>query len=119
MPLVSATQIAALRTVAYKGLETPISILRKETVENAYGSEEMWVEVSDTLGWVREMSTTKAGEMLTFIGTTGTFRLHVEADVDIRPGDTVGIEGTIFTVSDTNSDNTIRVFTTAIMRRVE
>lgn len=119
MPLVSESQLAALRAVAYQGLETEVTILRSAQVENIYGSEEAWVDQGSTLGWIREMSTSKVGIMSGFLATTGTFRLHVAVDVDLEPGDRVGIDGVIFNVSDTNSDNTIRVWTTAIMRRIQ
>lgn len=119
MPLVTDSQLAALRTVGYKGLDSEVLIERATQVENDFGSAEQWSTVTTTQGWIREMSTTRAGEMLNIIATTGTFRLHVPFDTDIEPGDRVTINGTQFTVGDTNSDNTIRVFTTAICRRVE
>lgn len=119
MPLVSDSQLAALRSVAYKGLETEVSILRATQIENAYGSEEEWVTLSTTMGWIREMSVSPAGREISFVGTTGLFRLDLEVDTDIEPGDRVGIDGVIFSVNDTNSDNTIRIFAKAIMRRIE
>jgi len=119
MPLVSAAQITALRNVAYKQLDTPVTISRATQTEGDYGSVEVWSEVASAMGWLREMSTTKAGDQITFVGTTGTFRLHLQHDVDIRPGDRVSAMGDDFTVSDVNNDNTIRIFSTAIMRRVE
>jgi hypothetical protein len=104
MPLVSAAQMNALRTVAYNGLDTPISILRSTQIENDYGSEEVWVTVEDTVGWIKE---------------TSVFRLDAPIDADIRSGDRVGIEGDMFSVNDVNTHNTIRVFCKATMRRVE
>ena len=80
MPLVSAAQITALRTVAYKQLDTPVTISRATQTEGDYGSEEVWTEVTSALGWLREMSTTKAGDQITnsssYVfgsGTTVTF----------------------------------------------
>ncbi len=119
MGLVSESQLNALRVVAYQGLETEMTILRAEQVENDFGSQEAWVDMGSHLGWIREMSTSKVGEIAGFLGTTGTFRVHMEVDVDLRPGDRIGIDGLLFDVSDTNSDNTIRVWITAICRRVE
>jgi hypothetical protein len=119
MPLVSAAQMNALRTVAYNGLDTPISILRSTQIENDYGSEEVWVTVEDTVGWIKEMSTSKVAEVAGYLGVTSVFRLDAPIDADIRSGDRVGIEGDMFSVNDVNTHNTIRVFCKATMRRVE
>lgn len=119
MPLVTDSQLAALRTVGYRGLDSEVLIERPTQVQTDFGSKEQFNTIATVPGWIREMSTTRAGEMLNVIATTGTFRLHVPFDTDIRPADRVTVNGTQFTVGDTNSDNTIRVFTTAICRRVE
>lgn len=119
MPLVSASQLTALRNIAYNGLDTPVLIERPTQTENDFGSSETWTTVTTTLGWVREMSTTRPGEALNWIVTTGTFRLHLAVDTDIEPGDRVTIGGKQFTVSEVNDENTIRIFTTAVLRRVE
>lgn len=119
MPFVSATQLSALRTVAYKGLDTEITIDRPTQVETDFGSDESYVPVVTTLAWIREMSSSPAGAMLGMIGTTEVFRIHVMHDVDIQPHDRITAGGSQFTVSSTNNENTIRIFTTAVCRRVE
>lgn len=119
MPLVSASQLTALRNVAYNGLDTPVLIERPTQVENDFGSDEEFTPVGTVMGWIREMTVTRPGESINLISTTGMFRLHVPFDTDIEPNDRVTINGHQFTVNDTNADNTIRIFTTAICRRVE
>lgn len=119
MPLISTEQMDALRAVAYQGLDTPISILRETQMETDFGSEAVWATVGESVGWIKEMSTSKVAEIAGYLGTTGMFRLDAPVDADIRPGDRIGIEGNMFNVNDTNSDNTIRVFCKATMRRVE
>lgn len=119
MSLITEAQLDTLRSVAYRGLETPITIKRPTQVEGPYGSEATYATVTETLGWIREMSTSRAGEIVSFIGTTGTFRLHVRHDVDLRPGDRVELEGDAFEVADVNDHNTLRIFTTGVLRRVE
>jgi SPP1 family predicted phage head-tail adaptor len=119
MPLVSDAQLAQLRFVAYQGLDTEIVIKRPTQAETVYGSVGGYTTVATTTAWIREMSTSRAGIMLGVIATTGTFRLHVRYDTDIRPGDRVEVNGESFEVQDLNELNTIRVFTTAVMRRVE
>lgn len=118
MPLVSSSQMAALRAVAYQGLDTEISILRSTQMETDFGSEPVWATTDVTVGWVKEMSTSKVAEIAGYLGTSSMFRLDAPVEADIRPGDRIGIEGVIFDVNDTNSDNTLRVFCKATMRRV-
>lgn len=119
MPLVSDAQLAQLRSVAYQGLDTPVTISRPTSAESAYGSVETHTVVETTNGWLREMTTSRAGIMNGFIATTGMFRLHVAVGTDIRPGDRVTVSGDDFEVQDVNELNTIRIFTTAVLRRVE
>lgn len=119
MAFVSATQLTALRTVAYRGLDTEVTIDRPTQVETDFGSKESYVPVATTLAWVREMSSSPAGAMLGMIGTTEVFRIHVMHNIDIRPHDRITAGDSQFTVTSTNSENTIRIFTTAICRRVE
>ena len=120
MPLVSATQLTQLRAVAYRGLDTEITIDRPVQTESDFGSKETFQPVATTLAWVREMSTSPAGIMLGLVSTTGVFRIHVAFDVDIQPHDRITMpSGDQLTVTDVNSENTIRIFTTAVCRRVE
>ena len=121
MPLVSGTQIAALRNVAYNGLDDVASaILRSVQVENDFGSEDAWATVElDAPCWLREMSSTNVGSMASRLVTTGTYRCHFEAGTDIQPGDHVVINGATYDVQGTNAENTIQIFATAVMRKVE
>lgn len=119
MPLVSDAQLDQLRSVAYRGLDTPITISRPTSAEGDYGSVETYTTVTTTNAWLREMTTSRAGIMNGFIATTGMFRLHLAVGTDIRPGDRVTVSGEDFEVQDVNELNTIRIFTTAILRRVE
>jgi hypothetical protein len=119
MPLVSATQMTALRSIANNGLDTPITIKRPTQIVTDYGSEDSFAVVASTNGWIREMGSPNASEMVSFIAATGTFRLHTPYGTDLQPGDTVTAGGVDFEVVDTNSDNTVRIFTSARLRRVE
>lgn len=121
MPLVSATQIAALRSVANHGLDdVATAILRSIQVENDFGSEDAWATVElDAACWLREMSSTNVGSMASRLVTTGTYRCHFEAGLDVQPGDHIVIGGQTYDVQGTNVENTLQIFTTAVMRKVE
>lgn len=119
MPLVSATQLSQLRAVAYKGLDTEITIERPTQTETDFGSTEEFAPVETTLAWIREMSTSAPGSMVGLTATTEVFRIHVRHDVDIQPHDRITAGSSQYTVTGVNTDNTIRIFTTALARRVE
>lgn len=120
MPLVSDAQISQLRSVAYRGLDTPVLIERPTQVENDFGSTEDFTQVANAMAWIREMSTSPPGNMLGVVATTGMFRVHFRHDTDVQPHDRITIEGGVqLTVTDVNADNTIRIYTTVIARRVE
>jgi hypothetical protein len=122
MPLVSDTQLAALRAVANNGLDstTATAILRSVQIENDFGSEDSWATVLlDVPCWLREMSSTNVGSMASRLVTTGTYRCHFEAGLDVQAGDHVVIDDTTYDVQGTNVENTIQIFTTAVMRKVE
>lgn len=119
MSLITATQLNAIRAIAYQGLDTPLTIERKTFSEGDYGSVETWSTVASTNGWLREMTSTKPFGIANLISTVGTFRLHLAVGTDIEPGDRVTVDGDQFEVNETNTHNTIRVFTTAVLRRVE
>ena len=119
MPLVSATQLAQLRSVAYEGLDTEITIERPVQVESDFGSTESFELVGTAMAWIREMSSSAPGNQIKIISTTEVFRIHVRHDVDLQPQDRITAGTTQFTVTGVNTDNTIRIYTTAIARRVE
>lgn len=121
MPLVSATQLNAIRAVANNGLDsTATAILRPIQIENDFGSEDNFATVLlDVPCWLREMASTNVGSMASRLTTVGTYRCHFEAGLDVQPGDTVVIAGVDYAVQGTNVENTLQVFTTALMRKVE
>lgn len=119
-PLIGTGLIKKMRKVANRGLQTPVTILSRLPVEeNPYGTDtENWVTQGDYLGWVRSVNTASIQELGgDVIGSIGVFRLHLDARVDINPGDLVVIEDAEYVVQDDNHENTYRVFTTATLRR--
>lgn len=123
MPLVSPAQLAAIRTVANNGLESRAHILRSTQTETNFGSVDAWATVAlDQPCWLRNMTTTSVTEIVLALATLGTFRCHFAAGTDVQPGDRLifpDLDEKPFDVSDTNAENTLQVFTTAIVRRTE
>jgi hypothetical protein len=121
MPLVTPTQLTALRNIAFRGLDTPFTVWRVTRVENAYGtSEGPLAQVSSGMCWLRMMNKPRLGEQVMQIAATSVYRLHTTLDVDIEVGDEVRAFGNDkYIVQDVNNDDTIQVFRTAILRRVD
>jgi len=119
-PLVSPGLIKRLRKVANRGLQTEVTVLSRQPVEdNPYGQDtESWVTMGEFDGWVRGIGTARLEDTTgNVVSATGVFRLHVKAEVEIYPGDMVILRGEEYEVQDSNLENTYRVFTTAMLRR--
>lgn len=121
MPLVSDTQLDVLRAVGNNGLDSlATAIMRSVQVETDFGSEDAWATVAlDQPCWIREMASTNVSPIVMALATVGTFRCHFVHGTDIQPGDRVVIGEDTYDVQGTNRENTIQIFATAIMRKVE
>jgi len=121
-PLISPGLIKKMRKIANRGLQTEVTLLRRLPVtENPYGDDtESWVTMGEFMAWVRSINTARLEDVGgDHVGNVGVFRMHLEAEVDISPGDMVVIGESEYTVQDNNDENTYRVFTTAILRRID
>lgn len=119
-PLISPGLITRLRTVANRGLQTPVTILsRMPVTENPYGDDtESWVTMGDFDGWIRGVGTARLEDTTgNVVAAIGVYRLHLRAEVELNPGDMVVCNDEEFIVQDENHENTYRVFTTAMLRR--
>jgi hypothetical protein len=120
-PLISSNLLKSLRKVANRGLQTEVTLMQRQAVEeNPYGDDtEEWVTMGEFMGWMKGLSTMRA--RITgaddVVGSVGVFRLHLESKVVINTGDMVVADGLEYTVQDANLENTYRVYTTAILRR--
>lgn len=119
-PLISPGLIKKMRTIANRGLQTPVIVVRRLPVtENPYGTDtESWVTLGEYDGWVRAINTARLEELQGNVqGTIGVFRLHLKAEILLETDDLVVIDGSEYVVQDDNRENTYRVFTTATLRR--
>jgi hypothetical protein len=120
MSLVTPTQMAALRKLAYRGLETPFEVWRTTRTESVYGTASAQTKVSEGIGWLRMMNRPHLSEQAGMReGATSVYRLHTTPDVDVEVGDEIRVSGTDgYIVQDTNFDDTIQVFRTCVLRRI-
>jgi len=121
MPFVTDSQLSALRSVAYRGLDSVATIQRQAQVETAFGSEAQWSTVASGVPcWIRAMglaaNITDASYREVVVGS---FRVHFAVGTDVTHGDKLTIEGETFEVVDINKENTIQIFRTAVAKRVE
>jgi len=121
MALVTPGMLAALRTVAYQGLQSSATISRATQVETDFGSAESWSQVATGVPcWVRGVSIPNVVTDVAYReAAVGTFRIHFEQGVDVRPADKLTIDGRDFEVIDLNVENTIQIFTTVMAKKVE
>ena len=121
MPFVSAAQLTALRSVAYRGLDSVATIERSVQVETDFGSAGQWTTVATGVPcWVRAMGLAANITDVSYReAVVGAFRIHFEVDADVIHADRVTVGDETFEVIDVNIENTIQIFRTAVAKRVE
>ena len=105
-PLISDSEMAALRGVAESGMQTDVAIYQRTTVQTDDGQESVWTLGSMVKGWLYStptpVITLVSGEMT----TVNTYRLFVPVGTAISPGDHAVIGAQTFIVSDTTREST-------------
>lgn len=121
MALVTEDMLVMLRQYAYSGLVTDVQIKKRVRGDNEYGdSEETWPTVNSTVkGWLRQMNDPAILESLGLAGAVGVFRLEMPVGSDVASGDQVVIGPGIYTVENTNTEDTLQVFLEAYVRKIE
>jgi hypothetical protein len=120
-PLVSAAEVASLRADYERGFTTLATIKRPD-----FGSDELGDDAVDTdpatigtvYGWLSGGPTaepTNDGGIV----TVNTHRFDTFVGTDIRPRDQLVIGGRSFTVTDTNTDETLPLSLSCTLRSRE
>jgi hypothetical protein len=102
-------------------LKTEVTVLRRtRAAENDYGtSAETWTADQTYLGWLENMKSRDLSISGGLVTNSEEFELRLPIDAIVSPGDRVLIGGVLFTVQNTNNEDTLPVFMEAIVRRVE
>ena len=122
MPLVSDSQMAALRNLANKGLDTAYTVWRRTRAETVYGMEDGEpTQVYEGVCWLRMMNQPFISEGTGMKSTQmSRYRMHTTRDADIAVDDEIRVsDQENYIVQDVNTDDTVQIFRTAILRRVE
>lgn len=122
MPLVTTTELEALRGVIESGMETTVTILRRTSSDNPYGDDQTdaYTPQSATVkGWLRTVPEGTIDVVSGVMADVSIYRLFVPVGTDIRNGDRLMIEGRRYTVTDTNKESTYQVALKCSLRRLE
>jgi len=120
-PLLSESQLAALRGVAELGMINTVVISRPTQVDSAYGDDAniTYVTVGTAKGWFRSTPTPVASADVGSLVTINTYRLLLPTGTDIRPKDQVHLGSEIFLVTDTTGESTYQPYLQVSLRRRE
>lgn len=118
-PLLTATEMAAFRDVALQGMQTPVTILRRSSVQTDDGWESVWADAGDTTCWIYSEPTAVQSEVSGKIVTVNTYRAYFPIGTDIIASDQI-VDGTqTYIVSDTIAENTWAPMLRASLRFAE
>jgi hypothetical protein len=120
-PLLSDTELAAFRDVALQGMQTPIDIWRRASVETDDGQASVWAYSSSTQAWIYSTPTAVQSEVSGKIVTINTYRMFCPVGTDIVASDRVvdGNSGQTYIVSDTIAENTWNAMLRVSLRYAE
>jgi hypothetical protein len=111
-PLLTDTEMAAFRAVALQGMQTPVTILRRESVQTDDGWESVWFDAGEVLCWIYSTPTAVQSEVSGKIVTINTYIIASDQVVDIASGQT-------YLTSDTIAENTWAPMLRASLRFAE
>lgn len=120
-PLLTSAMLDRVRSIGARTLTQSFTILVRTTEPNDYGDgSEVYVDSGDYLGRIRQMNNADLGEGIAVVSAVGMFRLHLPPTVSIAEGDMVAdTAGNLYVVNNSNSEDTIRVFTTAMVQKIQ
>ena len=105
-PLISDSELAALRGTAEMGMQTDVTVNRRTTVQTDDGQESVWAFLVTVKGWIYSTPTPTITLVSGEMALVNTYRLFVPVDTNIQSGDHAVIGGKTFIVSDTIAEST-------------
>lgn len=105
-PLVSDSEMAALRQFGLQGMQTDVAIWARTTVQTEDGQEDTWAYARTVKGWLHSDPTPTITLVSGEMATVNTYRLFLPVGTAILPGDHAVIGGQTFIVSDTTAEST-------------
>lgn len=118
-PLVSASEMAALREIGLQGMQTSVAIYQRVTIETDDGQEDEWTYLTTTEGWLHSTPTPTITVVSGEMATVNTYRLFLPVDTTIEAGYHVIIGAKTFVVSDTTEEDTWQPMLVCSLRLAE
>ncbi len=120
--LISNQQLTAMRRIANKALITDVVLCKREMTQDAYGGDPKpaWPEGDTVKGWLYMTNTPSIEDRNAIATSLGVFRLNVPSTVtDMNVADQVRIEDRHYVIQDTNGDDSYRIYTTFLLRKLD
>lgn len=118
-PFLSQSQLSQLRKLAFSGMPTEVTVLRRQFSDDAYGDDEnvSYSPVLKTRGWLFSRTSPVQEMDIGSLITSSNFRLYLYVGTDVRIGDKVVIHGGEYIVSDTTAESTWQALMVCSLRK--
>lgn len=120
--LISNARLAAMRKIANRALIDDVVLCRRVMTRDQYGSDwqASWPDGETVKGWLIMTNTPVIDDRSGIATSYGVFRLNVPATVtDLNVDDQVSLGGRRYVINDTNGDDSYRIYTTAMLRKLD
>jgi hypothetical protein len=119
--LLSPSELGAIEEVAELGMQTPVSVLRYMRVERKDNDDlETWVETATTTAMIwDESNNPRPGVQGGVIGEGEAYKALLRKEIEVHPGDQLGLAGEIFRVTGSSEFDTYAPAQILSLRRFE
>lgn len=122
MPLLTTSQMNAIRAVAESGMTTRCSILTRAIVQTDDGQESVWATTyTDVPCWVYQSPGPGGdlGEIAGAVAISEPLIIRVSVTTNVNSGDMIAINSLIYNVQYTNADSTYSPWIACAVRVIE
>lgn len=110
MSLISATELAAIQSLAESGMTSSATILTRATVETDDGQESVWATSATNVPcWVHHATPTSAtlGALAGGVEIAQTFAIRFAVGTEVYPADHIVVGSVTYVVESTNISATV------------
>lgn len=120
-PLLTPAMMKRVREIGERTLTQTFTHLIRDYEDGDYEDRvEIFIDGGDYVGRIRMMNQPDLGGGIGLISAVGNFRLHLPHTVELNEGDMVADpNGNLYVINDVNTEDTVRVFTTAMVQKLQ
>ncbi len=120
-PLLTPAMLNKVRQIGERTLSQTFTHLIRDYEDGDYEDRvEIFIDAGDHIGRIRMMNNPDLGAGAGLISGVGVFRLHLPHTVHLDEGDLIAdANGNQYVVNDVNTEDTVRVFTTAMVQKIQ